>query len=1856
MNINISGEVVRTSQLPKRIIGLGDYLVALNSSPLETSTVLVSDFVSFLNTQFATSLASLTDVSINGPLPGQALVFNGSYWVNQNLVSSLAGLSDVTIASLNPNQLLRYDGTSWKNWTPTFYSLPAGGTTLQYIDGTGALQTLPTSLPTSTVRHQVKAGVPITKGQAVYVTSADGTNMIVGLASNASEATSSKTMGLLDATVSTNGFANVVTEGLLTGLDTTGANAAGDPVWLGTNGNLIYGLVNKPYAPNHLVFIGIVTRRNANNGEIFVKVQNGFELDELHNVDARNPSNNDGIFYNSTTQLWEHKQISAVAPTPTLAQVTTAGNTTTNNITIGTLFFGNGNHYLVTDNGSYAMLSSNRTLQLATSGNPVLSVFTSQNVAIGTTTDLGYKLDVNGLFRTTSTTHLATAGGLVGIGTTSPSTILHIQSGVGGRSELVLVKAMNAAAEPGLTFANTLGSLGMIGGISGGGLYFQNQTAEVMRITSTGKVGIGTTSPSTVFHVDTSVTTPAVRLSDFYYDYFIGYGDVGTTKNNNYWQIYRNGSQTYYNQSSGGHYFVSNATDLLRILQNGNVLIGTITDAGYKLDVNGTGRYVDTIRIAQSGFLRNADITMGNTLWINASHGGIQFAFAGNNIVNFGGTNNQFFKQTQIGYGTSLITRNASLSVGGSITASTALAQGILYDGTLVPSASGDLLNALEINPTFSVGSGTLLSYSSWIRLTGNYNPSAYTTNNNAVGIDLSNGYYNTFNAVGIWLRPTLSNVQNAYGIIIDNTQGWAIYQSNASVPSYFKGTTYLGDVTQGSLNFGSNNATLNVANGTNGGIKIGTGGNSEHLIISHSQAGATSSSIRNTYNNASSTMLIDVAGQNNLRLWGTGNVIVGGTTDAGYKLDVNGTARINSSLYVTDPSYTLSGRFYQAGNATTVISGGPAGENITFGPSNRIFINATQTRVQSLLQTAGGLSVGTFNYPGTYGAQAYISGSTTANAGGGRGLYIDSTIVAAANNDVLVGLDIAPTFTNGAFTGVKNIGLRVPSNVLIGGTTYYTQTNTGQPITSALQINGNISLISSSTTDRFNLIGSDPSTFWQARLDGAYGLSTIIGINSLSGNYNGTISPAIVTGLGMEIAGTLAVQTRIATKGPVTLDGSTNRYIRFWEPGVAKRAVIGHTDSADGGHIVIRTGDATTLADGTQAVRVFQTTQNVLIGSSTTDAGYKLDVNGTGRFSGNLEVNAGNNGQIFINNVYPRLLFGKTGTPSWSIGADTENSGQFEIGTGAGFPYNTFTSRVYISTAGNVGIGTTAPAYKLDVVGGIRSTYLTTSVVHGEGNTLLLLSGLNGANPGVNEARLHLGYNQNDPVVRLNSNGVSVSTGTWFFLPQTWFAGGITSNHNSALTIDGMSNGVTSGVASEIIRFTQRNGQFANFYDAGAGLSEFRIWQQANSNNYIYLKPGQTSYFSTGSLVIGGTTDAGYKLDVNGNAILRSGTLNLVGNYLGISGSCADVNIFNNCGSGGSIGFTLGGNRFFNIWQVTGSSSGNTSGTHSTLSSSPTYAWSSGNAISNLFVLSPTINNTGTYSGIFRGFYYNPTLTSLTGTTHRGMEITSGDFIWGNGYSQYYGDSIEGFVQFQSSGNSTKIWIRPSGSQGAFNNNYWGYLENSGYTTTLKAGQYHDLSLAADTIRFKNQYLTEVARFVGSSGNLLLGTTTDSGYKLDVNGTTRVKGSGSTSATSSLLIQNSGGTTAFQVKDNLQVDFGGIVRLTNGDVYVNLTSPSSDAFATGVFGSLNFYVNAGGRTKSNRILAEDINGIGTLDNSAILQANSTTQGFLPPRLTTAQILAITSPAEGLQVYNTDLKTICFYNGTAWQRVTSTAM
>jgi hypothetical protein len=221
----------------------------------------------------------------------------------------------------------------------------------------------------STVKHFVKLGEAISKGQAVYVSGSNGTNMIVSKASNASETTSSKTLGLLETGGILNDEVYVVTEGLLAGLNTSTANA-GDPVWLGTSGDLIFGLLNKPYAPAHLVFIGIVTRVQSQNGEIFVKPQNGFELKEIHDVQiTTTPNNNDVLTYESSTGLYKMKTIDAVCgftPVPT-----------TRTLTI------NGTSYDLSANRTWSVgtVTSVAALTIGTSGTDITST-----VATGTTT------------------------------------------------------------------------------------------------------------------------------------------------------------------------------------------------------------------------------------------------------------------------------------------------------------------------------------------------------------------------------------------------------------------------------------------------------------------------------------------------------------------------------------------------------------------------------------------------------------------------------------------------------------------------------------------------------------------------------------------------------------------------------------------------------------------------------------------------------------------------------------------------------------------------------------------------------------------------------------------------------------------------------------------------------------------------------------------------------------------------------------------------------------------------------------------------------------------------------------------------------------------------------------------------------------------------------------------------------------------------------------------------------------------------------------------------------------------------------------------------------------------------------
>jgi hypothetical protein len=221
-----------------------------------------------------------------------------------------SGTNSFVITQANTSTNGYLSSTDWNTFNNKF-TTPAG-TTLQYVDGTGALQTFPVlaSADKLVINVRNSSGVSMPKGSVVYINGATGNKPTVALSQGNSNATSAQTLGLLQTTLANNAEGNVVIVGAVTDLNTS-AFSEGQQLYLSPTTAGAY-TATKQYAPNHLVYVGVVIRSHVSLGTIEVKVQNGYEMDELHNVSAQSPSNNDGLFYNTTTSLWEKKSIATV--------------------------------------------------------------------------------------------------------------------------------------------------------------------------------------------------------------------------------------------------------------------------------------------------------------------------------------------------------------------------------------------------------------------------------------------------------------------------------------------------------------------------------------------------------------------------------------------------------------------------------------------------------------------------------------------------------------------------------------------------------------------------------------------------------------------------------------------------------------------------------------------------------------------------------------------------------------------------------------------------------------------------------------------------------------------------------------------------------------------------------------------------------------------------------------------------------------------------------------------------------------------------------------------------------------------------------------------------------------------------------------------------------------------------------------------------------------------------------------------------------------------------------------------------------------------------------------------------------
>jgi hypothetical protein len=173
--------------------------------------------------------------------------------------------------------------------------------------------------------------VTITKGQPVYAFGGTGDRLTVKLAYNTTDATSAQTVGLvLSSSIAANQKGLIIVNGQLDGLNIfpTSTWADGDAVYLGATAGTV--TKTKPSAPNHLVYLGFVTTaNNGSAGRMYVRVQNGYELDEIHDVKITSVANNDILKYNSSNSLWENSNaLSTKQDTITLTTTGTSGSST----------------------------------------------------------------------------------------------------------------------------------------------------------------------------------------------------------------------------------------------------------------------------------------------------------------------------------------------------------------------------------------------------------------------------------------------------------------------------------------------------------------------------------------------------------------------------------------------------------------------------------------------------------------------------------------------------------------------------------------------------------------------------------------------------------------------------------------------------------------------------------------------------------------------------------------------------------------------------------------------------------------------------------------------------------------------------------------------------------------------------------------------------------------------------------------------------------------------------------------------------------------------------------------------------------------------------------------------------------------------------------------------------------------------------------------------------------------------------------------------------------------------------------------------------------------------------------------
>jgi hypothetical protein len=430
-----------------------------------------------------------------------------------------------------------------------------------------------------------------------------------------------------------------------------------------------------------------------------------------------------------------------------------------------------------------------------------------------------------------------------------------------------------------------------------------------------------------------------------------------------------------------------------------------------------------------------------------------------------------------------------------------------------------------------------------------------------------------------------------------------------------------------------------------------------------------------------------------------------------------NLTAARTLSINVNDVNRTISLSGNLTVSAAATISGTNTGDQDLSG---YVTGSAGSTRLAYFDGVSSITGSTTLTYSPT--AALLVNNSVTAASAIARGVNITSTLTAAANSDVLVGLNIAPTFTNGAFTGVSNIALRVTGNATVTGT-----------ITGTLS--GNASTATALATARTLTIGATGKTF-----DGSADRTWTLGEIGAMSNPMTTLGDIIygaASGAPTRLAGSTSASKRFLSQ---TGDGTASA-APSWT------ALVSGDIPNNAANTSGNAGTATKLAtaraingvdfDGSAAITI------------TANTGTSLTFNngGAGATSGTT-FNGSTARTISYNTIGAPATDGTNATGTWAIDIAGQVSKSVAAGSDANWLYGIIGTNDYFrvraggaANAGYLEIATAddgdEPIYVRQYTGLFATVARTATLLNASGNTIfpgtLTASNFSGSSSGTN-------------------------------------------------------------------------------------------------------------------------------------------------------------------------------------------------------------------------------------------------------------------------------------------------------------------------------------------------------------------------------------------------------------------------------------------------------------------------------------------------------------------------------------------